>query len=66
MYNDAYFDKTAPSYSTSKDMVSCQLDKIALELHSTPKLRTVTEIFEEFITDITNNPPTELVTQERD
>ena len=27
MNNDAYFDKSTPSHSTSKDMASCQLDK---------------------------------------
>ena len=64
MYNDTYFVKQPPLPSTSKDIISCQLDELALKPHDTPILPTVIDIFKEFETDITNIPPIEVISHE--
>ena len=48
-----------------KTRLAVNLIKIALKSHTAPKNLTVTEIFEEFKTDMTNIPPAEIITQER-
>ena len=64
MYNDTYFNKQPTSQSASKDVVSCQLDELALQFHTTPKLPSVTDIFKDFNTDMTNIPPIEVIPHE--
>ena len=57
MYNDTYFNKQPTSQSASKDVVSYQLDELALQSHATPRLPSVADIFKEFNTDMTSIPP---------
>ena len=64
MYNDTYFNKQSTSQSASKDVVSFQLDELALQSHATPKLPSITDIFKEFKTNMTNIPPIEVIPHE--
>ena len=64
MYNDTYFNKQPTSKYASKDVVSCQIDELALQSHATPKLPSVTDIFKQFKTDMTNIPPIEVIPHE--
>ena len=61
MHNDTYFNKLLTSQSASKDVVSYQLDELALQSHDIPKILSVTAIFKEFETNMTNIPPIEVV-----
>ena len=64
MYNDTYFNKQPTSQCASKDVVSCQLDELALQSNTTPKLPSVTDIFKEFKTNMTNIAPIEGILHE--
>ena len=64
MHNDTYFNKQLTSQSASKDVVSCQLDDLALQSRATPKLPSMIDIFKEFKTDMTNIPPIEVIHHE--
>ena len=64
MYNDTSFNKQLMSQSESEDIISCQLDGLALQSHDTPKNSSVTDIFKEFETDMTNIPPIEVISRE--
>ena len=64
MYNDTYFNKQPTSQSASKDVVSCQLDELALQSHAISKFPSVTDIFKEFDTGMTNIPPIEVIPHE--
>ena len=64
MYNDTYFNKQPTPQSASKDVVSFQLDELALQSHAPPKLPSITDIFKEFETNMTNIPPIEVIPHE--
>ena len=61
MNNDTYFNKQSTSQSTSKNVVIYQLNELVLQSHATPTLSFVSDIFEEFKTNMTNIPPIELI-----
>ena len=61
MYNDTYFNKQPTSQSVSKDVVSYQLDELALQFHVIPKIPSMTAIFKEFETHMTNIRPIDVV-----
>ena len=61
---EIYNNKQPTSQFVSKDVVSCQLDELALQSHTTPKLPSITDIFKEFNTDMTNIPPIEVISHE--
>ena len=64
MYNDTYFNKQPTSQFVSKNFVSCQLDDLALQSRATPKLHSVTYIFKEFETEMTNVPTIEVISHD--
>ena len=63
-YNDTFFNKQPTLQTVSKDVVCCQLDKLVLQSHTTPKLPSITDIFKEFNTDMTNITPIEVIPHE--
>ena len=58
------FNKQLTSQYASKDVVSCQIDELALQSHATSKLPSMTDIFKEFKTDMTNIYPIEVIPHE--
>ena len=63
-YNDTSFNKQPTLQTVSKDVVCCQLDKLVLQSHATPKIPAVTDIFKEFETNMINIPPIEVIPHE--
>ena len=55
------FNKQYTSQSTSKNVVICQLDELTLQSPATPTLPSVSDIFKDFKTNMTNIPPIELI-----
>ena len=61
VYNDMIFDKPPVLQSESTDEFNCRLDEMAMETHDVPQSVPTIELFKECDTDISNVPPTEII-----